>query len=125
MRDAASSPCRVVLCDDAVGYVRIVKLLIQSADLAVVGEAVNGEEAVAVCRELQPDILLLDISMPIMDGLTALPLVLDASPDTKVIMHSGFGTDAVRERARELGAVDFIEKGIEPLALPDRILAHR
>lgn len=124
MADDTECACRVVLCDDAEDFVRIVGLLLTSEKLDVVGVASNGREAVEVCGRLRPDVLVLDVSMPIMDGLTALPLVLEASPDTRVIMLTGFGTRVVQQRAMELGAVDFIEKGVAPLELPAQIRAH-
>lgn len=117
--------CRVVLCDDAVDYLELVKIsLAREGHFEIVGEAFNGIECVSQCKALQPDVLLLDVSMPEMDGLTALPLVREASPHTNVVLLSGFSSDDIKRKANELGAVAFIEKGITPTALTVEVLAH-
>ena len=119
------SRCRVVLCDDAADFLELVKLLLNmEPDMTVVGEAYNGEEAIAVCAETQPDLLVLDVSMPVMDGLTALPEIRRVSPNTNVVMLSGFGSTEMKRRALELGAVQFIEKGVTPSALPKQLKEH-
>lgn len=118
----ATTPHRVVLCDDAIDFVQLAKLLLElEPDIAVVGVAHDGAQAIEVCRELRPDLLLLDVSMPIMDGLTALPLVREASPDTKVVMLTAFDTESMKREAHEAGATGFIVKGVAPLSLPDQV----
>jgi DNA-binding NarL/FixJ family response regulator len=104
--------CRVVVCDDQPGYRRIVSAVLDlEPGLVVVGEATNGQEAVDRVEELRPDVLVLDIAMPVLDGLEALPLIHAASPETKVVMLTGIASDTLRNRAREGGAALFIEKG--------------
>jgi DNA-binding NarL/FixJ family response regulator len=104
--------CRVVVCDDQSGYRRIVSTVLDlEPGLVVVGEAANGQEAVNLVKELRPDVLVLDIAMPVLDGLEALPLIHAASPETKVVMLTGVASDTFRNRAREGGAALFIEKG--------------
>lgn len=118
-------PSRLVLCDDAADFVRLLRLLLElEHDIEVVGEAFDGEQAIDVCARTQPDLLVLDVSMPNMDGLTALPTIRRVSPDTKVVMLSGFGSGRTQQRALDLGAVEFIEKGIAPDALAGRLRAH-
>jgi DNA-binding NarL/FixJ family response regulator len=110
--------CRLVLCDDAADFVALVRLVLSGEeDIEIVGEAYNGAQAITMCAELQPELLVLDVSMPVMDGLTALPKILDASPETRVVMLSGFASDEVKQQAQELGAVRFIEKGVSPQEL--------
>ncbi|MCW2973115.1 MAG: two-component response regulator [Thermoleophilia bacterium] len=119
-----TDPHRIVLCDDQPDFVRLLQLLLAiEGDLEVVGTAANGEEAIEVCGQLRPDLLVLDISMPVMDGLTALPLVRAASPDTNVVMLTGLGSSEVRERALAAGATGFIEKGASATELPELIRA--
>lgn len=91
--------CRVVLCDD-------------------------GAEAISVCTDLQPDLLLLDVSMPVMDGLTALPRIREVSPSTNVVMLSGFSSESMKRQALELGACRFIEKGVPPVELTGQLRAQ-
>ena len=113
---------RIVLCDDARDFVRLLKVLIDmEAGMEVVGEAHDGEEAIRVCAELQPDLLVLDVSMPVMDGMTALPRVREVSPSTSVVMLSGFSSEAMKRQALGLGACRFIEKGISPMDLPEQL----
>jgi DNA-binding NarL/FixJ family response regulator len=85
--------------------------------LEVVGEAKDGEEAVRVVSELQPDIALLDIAMPLLDGFEALPLIRESSPQTQVVMLTGFTSTGMRERALAGGATTYIEKGTDVAAL--------
>lgn len=118
-------PCRIVLCDDAVDFMRLMKILFDvDHGVEVIGMAENGREAIDLCAQLQPDVLLLDVSMPVMDGMTALPRVREASPGTNVVMLSGFSSAAVKRQALELGAVAYIEKGVAPLTLPAQVRQH-
>jgi len=101
-----------MVCDDQPGYRKIVRAVLDlEPGLVVVGEAANGQEAVDLVEELRPDVLVLDIAMPVLDGLEALPLIHAASPETKVVMLTGFASDTFRNRAREGGAALFVEKG--------------
>ena len=77
----------------------------------VVGEAVDGLQAVALARELQPDAIILDVEMPVMDGLQALPGLLAVAPTAKVVVFSS-RTEAATERpARTRGAAGVFYKG--------------
>lgn len=103
---------RIVIADDSADVRLLLMLALRGdADFEVVGEASNGAEAVALAGELQPDLLLLDLSMPVMDGLEALPLIRDISPSTAVVVVSGFLNGDMQQRVLDLGASGFIEKG--------------
>lgn len=106
------SETTVVLVDDAPDVRGVIKALLRrDRTFTVVGEAGDGAAGVEVVRELQPDLVLLDLAMPVMDGLTALPLMLQAAPSSRVIVLSAFGTDRTVEAAMGAGATAFIHKG--------------
>lgn len=103
---------RVLLADDAEDIRLLLRLTLATTDgFDVVGEAANGVEAIELARDLQPDVILLDLSMPVMDGLQAIPEILEASPETKVVVLSGFDETRMKPVALELGAVAYLEKG--------------
>ncbi|MGQ0434989.1 MAG: response regulator transcription factor [Microthrixaceae bacterium] len=106
------SSYRIVIADDSADLRLLLTLALRGdADFEVVGEATNGAEAVALAGRLRPDLLLLDLSMPVMDGLEALPLIRDISPSTSVVVVSGFLNGDMQQRVLDLGASGFIEKG--------------
>ena len=80
-------------------------------DIEVVGEAADGAEALELCRELTPDVLLLDLSMPRVDGLEVIRTLRDEAPSIKIIVASGFAAARLAPLALELGAVAYFEKG--------------
>jgi len=103
---------RIVLADDS----SEIRLALRSffgsmPGVDIVGEAADGEEAIRVVAERCPDALLLDLAMPVLDGLQALPRIRRACPTTKIIVLSGYGRDQVAKQSLELGAVAFVEKG--------------
>ncbi len=107
------TPIRVIVTDDS-STVRslITRMLRGEADIEVVSTADDGVIAVQQAKKMQPDIMLLDIEMPNMDGLTALPLILEASPQTKVIIASTLTARNanISLKALELGASDYVQK---------------
>lgn len=111
----SSTSCRVAICDDVPDFRRVLSLLLGSEPgIELVGEAGNGREAIELVETTEVDVLLLDLAMPIMDGMVALPRIVEASPTTRVVMLTGFGSDAIRRQAFELGASSFVEKGSTP-----------
>ncbi|MET8145883.1 response regulator transcription factor [Sphaerisporangium sp. NPDC005288] len=102
---------RVVLAEDqAMVRGALSTLLGLEADIEVVGEASTGEEAVAVVRETRPDIALLDIEMPVMDGITAAAEIVRVAPGCRVMILTTFGRPGYLRRAMEAGAVAFMVK---------------
>jgi PAS domain S-box-containing protein len=107
----ATGTVRVVLVDDSAEVRNLVRTKLRlSGDAVVEGEGADGADAIDLARRLQPDAMLLDVSMPGMDGLTALPLVLECSPRTRVVMFSGFDEEPLALRALELGATAYLTK---------------
>jgi DNA-binding NarL/FixJ family response regulator len=109
---------RILLVDDQ-GSVRqgLRMRLALEADMEVVGEASDGVEALFTAKRLTPDIVVMDVEMPHMDGITATRQLREAMPQIAVIMLSIHGDRDARESAREAGAVAFVEKrgGLKPL----------
>lgn len=90
-------------------------------DIEVVGAAANGREAIKLAVQQLPDVILLDLAMPEMDGLEALPKLREAVPDASVVVLSGFQHSLLGSQARELGAVAYVEKGTDPSTLAEII----
>ena len=104
----------VLICDD-VDAMRMLLCLVVGlgADLRVVGEARDGNEAISEAKRLQPDVILLDLSMPRRTGLDALPEIRRAAPAAQIIVLSGFAASTIEAEVLALGA-RFIEKGADP-----------
>ena len=104
---------RVVLVDDSEDLRFFLRLTCERGEeFEVVAEAADGEEGVTAAIENQPDVVLLDIAMPVMDGLQALPLILERCPETIVVMLSAFGPKyGLQHQAKLLGAHGYILKG--------------
>ena len=100
----------VLIADDLKFIKLVLRELVEKAGFRVVGEASNGEEAVELYQDKRPDVVLLDITMPKMDGLTALKQILKVDPEAKVIMCSALGQQSLMVQALQLGAKDFIVK---------------
>ena len=104
----------VLIVDDLTFIKMVLKDLVEKAGFRVVGEASDGEEALKMYDEKRPDVVLLDITMPKMDGLTALKKILEMDPQAKVIMCSALGQQRLILQAIQLGAKDFIVKPFKP-----------
>ena len=105
---------RVFLCDDVPAMRIVLRVVLEEdGDIAVVGEAGDGEEALSGIEGLQPDVVVLDLSMPRLDGLEALPRIREVAPDAKVIVFSGYAEERMGALARERGATRYLEKGFD------------
>lgn len=114
----------IVIVDDAADLRSVVGTRVRlSKRLELVGEGGDGRDAVELVGRLRPDLLLLDVSMPGMDGLQALPAVRAASPETRVVMYSGFDEEGLADRARERGAAAYLQKSGALGTLVDDLLA--
>jgi DNA-binding NarL/FixJ family response regulator len=112
MEATETPPLRVFVADDVSDMRALVRFALEDApDMTVVGEAGNGADAVEGVGKTQPDVVLLDLSMPDLDGLEVIPVVLAQSPDTGIVVFSGFEAARMRGPASELGAHRYVEKG--------------
>jgi DNA-binding NarL/FixJ family response regulator len=90
------------------------RLVAVQPDMEVVGEAHNGEEAVALCQELTPDVVLMDISMPVMDGVSATRRIKELVPSTKILILTVHADDAHVFRGIRAGASGYLLKDCTP-----------
>jgi len=108
----------VLIVDDTHDIRQLVRLALdREGTFEVIGEAGDGRAAVALAEQLQPDAVLLDLAMPVMDGLEALPLLRKVSPASRVVVLSGFNASQLAGEAMALGAHGYIEKGSRPSQL--------
>lgn len=109
----STNPIRVILVDDHDMVRKGLRVLLeQYDDLEIVAEARDGEAAIDLCRQLKPDVILLDMIMPRMDGLTALPLLRQHCPETQVIALTSFGDSDTVQNAIKRGAVSYLLKNV-------------
>lgn len=111
----------VVVVDDDGMMREMLKLIMRSDAYSVIGEAANGQDAIALCKKLNPGLVLLDINMPKMDGLQALEEIRRVSPASVVIMVSAEATmDRVSEAIKK-GAAGFVVKPLNAASVLERV----
>ncbi len=103
----------VMICDDSRTSRKLLREILEKGGFTVVGDALNGEEAWLKYKELKPDLVTMDITMPKMDGVEALSLIIRDDPDAKVVMLSASGQREKMVEAIRRGAKDFISKPFE------------
>jgi DNA-binding NarL/FixJ family response regulator len=111
-----------LIVDDEPSIRELARLLIETDDdgLEVVGEVADGRAAVAAALELHPEIVLLDVQMPEMDGFEVATRILEGTPDSRIIMFSASFTPRQEQRARSLGVRACVDK-MDVITLPDVI----
>ena len=108
-------PISVLLCDDTKDILLLLSLEFGfDPAVEVVATAENGLQAIELAGRFRPDVVVLDLAMPVMDGLEALPEIKRVSPDTSIIVLSGFDASAMANQALTLGAERYLEKGTTP-----------
>ena len=104
-------PARLLIVDDhELARASLRLLLTGEPDLAIIGEAANGQEALDLCRALQADLVLMDLRIPIMDGITATRLIRQACPETRVLLLTVAESPEQLEQAKQAGAVGILLK---------------
>jgi DNA-binding NarL/FixJ family response regulator len=102
---------RVLVADDHRLFLEALEAILEPDDrIEIVGRAGNGAEAVELALELEPDVVLMDISMPVLDGIEATHRLRDAMPGARVLMLSGSAARQDIAKAREAGAVGYVTK---------------
>jgi DNA-binding NarL/FixJ family response regulator len=115
-------PVRVLVADDADGVRELVILLLDmEQDFTVVGQARDGLEAIDQARSLQPDLVVLDVSMPRLDGIAATPRILRAAPTARVALFTGMAEPEVEQEAQQAGADALLAKELGASTLVDRL----
>jgi DNA-binding NarL/FixJ family response regulator len=121
---ASDTVLTAVIVDDTPDIRMLTRLALEmDGGVRVVGEAENGRDGIDVVQRHQPDVVVLDMAMPVMDGLEALPHIKRACPTARVLVVSGFDDATVARSAAEVGADDFLQKGAPPAVLLERVHA--
>jgi len=116
-------PVSVVLADGGLAGRRLLRYALEASEVfRVVGEAANGAEATELAAELRPDVVLLDLAMPVMDGLEAIPEIRRRAPGSRIVVLSGFNADRMEGSAMGSGADAYVEKRYRPDELIARLV---
>ncbi len=99
----------------------LLTLLSSERDFKVVGQAENGRQAVALASKYCPDIVIMDITMPLIDGLEATRLIMETTASTRVLVLSSHSDDAYVDKAKALGAAGYLVKQTDAKRLPEAI----
>ncbi|HEY6347430.1 MAG TPA: response regulator transcription factor [Bryobacteraceae bacterium] len=119
-RRGSAKPIRILIAEDHIIARAGVEAIINAQpDMNIVAEAGNGEQALALYRKHRPDIILMDMRMPVMDGFAALSVLRREFPDVRVVALSTFGGDEDIRRALNAGAQAYLTKDV----LPDELIA--
>ena len=103
-------PHRILLADDHEGVRRRVRTLLETAGFEVCGEAADGLDAVKKTKDLMPDLIVLNLSMPAMHGLGVIPAIVKSAPAVKILVFSVHEADEVRQEAFRRGAHGYVPK---------------
>ncbi len=111
----------VLIVDDSGFIRRMLRDILEKNGYVIVGEASDGEQAVRSYEELQPDLVTMDITMPVADGIQALERIMELDTDACVVMVSALNQEEFIERSLDLGAKDFIVKPFQPQKVLDTL----
>lgn len=108
---------KILICDDSILARKSLTNLLNALGITNIIEAANGQAAVDLFKTEKPDIVFLDIIMPVKDGITATKEIMQINPQTRVIMCSSVGTQTYLKEAIKAGAKDFLQKPVEGATL--------
>ncbi|HEX7095879.1 MAG TPA: response regulator [Acidimicrobiales bacterium] len=115
-----ASPIRVLLVDDDEDQRLLLRRLFAREGIEDVVEASNGREALGIVHQITPTIVVLDLAMPVMSGMDVLPALIEASPDSRVVVLSNMSREGIADDVRRRGALGFVEKRVPA----DRIISE-
>ena len=104
---------KILVCDDSILARKSLSAILSGFGYSDINEVSNGEDAVNFCRDNKPDIIFLDIVMPVKDGVTATSEIMEINPASKIIIVSSVGTQTHIKEAIKAGAKDFIQKPLD------------
>jgi NarL family two-component system response regulator LiaR len=122
---SAEPALRVLIADDDPFARRLIKGAFRNAGMVVVAEAKDGREAVELGLHYRPDVIVMDVVMPVLDGILATRKILTGNPDQHVVVLTGAGEEEFGMLALRAGAVGFLSKDVEIDALPQALAAVR
>lgn len=115
---------KILIVDDAIYMRTVIRNALESAGHEIVGEATTGMEAVKAYRELHPEMVIMDITMPDMDGVTSVKFIREMDPEAVIIMCSAAGEHILMYDAMKAGAKDFIVKPFQTERLVQVVNHH-
>mgnify|MGYP003311392651 CR=1 FL=1 len=112
---------KILIVDDAAFMRMSIQQMLENTEHTVVGQAMDGEDAVEKFSALKPDVVLLDITMPKMDGITALEQIMTFDKNARVVMVSALGKEELVKKSLLLGAKNYIVKPLDRKKVLERI----
>ena len=101
---------RVLIVEDAPYIREVFRDALELHNHVIAGEAINGVEAIDKYRALKPDVVLMDLLMPVMDGISAIKKIIELDPKAKIVVVSAISKRSIRDEAMRAGAIDFVAK---------------
>ena len=111
--EEVSKMSRVLIVEDAPFIREVFRYALKTHNYDIAGEAVNGVEAIDKYRALKPDVVLMDLLMPMMDGISAIRRIVELDSGAKIIVVSAITKGSLKEEAMRAGAIDFVTKPFE------------
>ncbi|WP_054695970.1 response regulator [Syntrophomonas palmitatica] len=119
---ADGTPIRVMAVDDSPITRKMIRKALEPEGFEIVAEAGNGKEALEVYSKVQPDVITMDVTMPIMDGLDAAGAIKKLNPSQRIVMLSAMGDADIIADAQSRGITDFCTKPFKPQEMVDKVL---